>query len=207
MGAGNPKLKSFDNDKFEPTTYFLDITQSYEDTVEYLTAELGEAPSKSQIWSEIDSISSLNYEDFIESIVSELGHSKVKGGSHSELCYAYRESGIILTEGKTCYIVTESGSEFHHLPIAVIPNFQFEQIMESVEFEMWDKQEWYQARGKDWNAAVLKKANLVWNKLMRDFLPEAENILKTIHGWYGENMTGRCGPWLSDKVDVASITA
>jgi len=66
MGAGNPKLKSFDNDKFEPTTYFLDLGSDFDKTKEYMTEENGSEPSDEAVWDEINSLMEMNFEDLIE---------------------------------------------------------------------------------------------------------------------------------------------
>jgi len=42
MGAGNPKLSSFDSDKFEPNTYFIDLSGDFDEINERLTEEFGE---------------------------------------------------------------------------------------------------------------------------------------------------------------------
>ena len=211
MGAGNPKLKSFDNDKFEPITYFIDLSEDEEAVTKYLTEENGEEPDDDQVERELALLEEMHFEDLIESICSELGHTawdlRSRANGFSELCYAFREEGLIMTEGKRCYVITETGAEYRHLPIAVIPNFKFESFKEDAEWEMEDKREWYRARGKDWDAAVEKLANKRWEKEMQEFHKEAETILKTLYSWYGEKMSGRAGAWMSGPVDPTKLAA
>lgn len=210
MGAGNPNLGSFDNDKFEPTTYFLDLGGDFEETEKNLTAELGEEPDDEQVYRELDELSELNFEDLIESICSELGHSawdlKSRANGFSELSSAFRQEGLILTEGKQCYVITETGAEYSHLPIAVIPSFKFETFKEDAEFEIWDKQDWYRARRKDWDAAVEKRAMKEWNKRIKEFHKEAKHVLETLCKWY-PSMRQRAGAWCSGPVDPAKLAA
>lgn len=209
MGAGNPKLKSFDNDRFEPTTYFLDLAADFDEVKRTLTEDNDEEPSEEQVWREVNFISEMNYEDLIKGLCSELKHGahSRKDNHYSELSYAFRDDGVILTEGVCCYVITETGSEFGHLPIAVIPNFRFETFQSDAEFQIWDKQDWYRARGKDWDAAVEKLATKAWEKEMKLFHKEAEKILTTLHSWYGTHMRCRAGAWCSGPVESSKLAA
>jgi len=112
-----------------------------------------------------------------------------------------------LTEGKTLYLITETGSEYSHLAIAVIPNFRFEKFHDDATWEMEDKHGWYEARGKDWDAAVEKLADLEWSKAMKEFYKEAETVLRNLHRAYGTSMSCRNGAWLIGSVDVQSLVA
>ena len=211
MGAGNPKLSSFDSDKFEPTTYFIDLSEDEEAVIKNLTEENGEEPDDDQVERERALLEEMHFEDLIESICSELGHTawdlRSRANGFGELTYAFRDEGLIMTEGKQCYVITETGAEYYHLPIAVIPNFKFESFQQDAESELWDKQDWYRARRKDWDAAVTKLANRNWEKKMKEFHKEAETVLKTLYSWYGEKMSGRCGAWLSGPVDPMKLAA
>lgn len=203
MGAGNPKLSSFDSEKFEPTTYFLDLGEDFEQVEPNLIDESDEEPSDDQVWSEVAMIEEMNFEDLVQSLCSELGHSEHSlKESYSELSYAFRESGLILTEGTLCYVITETGSEYSHLPIGVIPNFRFNDFICDAESEIWDKQDWYRARGKDWDAAVQKLADRAWEKKMKEFHNEAANILEKLYGWYGDKMSCRAGAWCRGAIDL-----
>ena len=39
MGAGNPLIRSFDEDRYSPTTYFLDFSELFEDNAEQAVKE------------------------------------------------------------------------------------------------------------------------------------------------------------------------
>ena len=205
MGAGNPKLKSFDNDRFEPTTYFLDLVG---DIDEYKKNTDGASDLDDDSLCEmIAEDSEYNFEDLIESLSSELDLTAIyntrKSSSNEvypELSYAFRDDGIILVEGKKTYVITETGSEYSHLPIAVIPNFKYETILEDIEFAMDDKRDWYSARNKDWNAAVEKQANKKWDELMEDFYKEAKTVLSTLYKWYPTSLSIRDGAWMSGRI-------
>jgi hypothetical protein len=211
MGAGNPKLSSFDSDKFEPITYFLDLSEDEEAIIKNLTEENGEEPDDDFVERERAFLEEMHFDDLIESICSELNHTpwdlQSSANGFGELTYAFRESGLIMTEGKLCYVITETSAEYYHLPIGVIPNFKFETFLEDAEFEMEDKREWYDARGKSLAAAIDKLANRNWEKKMKEFHKEAATVLQTLHGWYGEKMSGRCGAWTSGPVDPAKLAA
>jgi hypothetical protein len=175
MGAGNPKLKSFDNELFQPTTYFLDLSCKDEEGEPDYDAE------------------EMAYEDLIESICSELELAKINNESHDDLSYAFRNSGLIIAEGEHTYVITESGSEYIHLPIAVIPNFKFEDFQEDIydpDSEMTDEEK-------------EEKAKEEWKERFEKFKVEASAILKKLKEWYGEDMTQRAGPWTSSKTEDA----
>jgi hypothetical protein len=131
-----------------------------------------------------------NYRDLIESLCSELGMESVASNSHSDLSHAFRNAGVILIEGENCYIITEEGSEFNHIPIAVIPNFKLEDLQEDI----------YDPDGEMTDDEKEEKAKEEWKKNFESFREEASKILKKLKAWYGENMTRRSGPWQTAKV-------
>ena len=182
MGAGNPILRSFDPEKFEPVTYFLDLS---------VEPEEGEEPDYF--------LEELNFEDLLVNLSSELELTNLYGKDeyHSELCAAFRQEGIILLEGELTYAITETGAEYHHLPIAVIPNFKLENIRDDIEFQEGDKQEWYNARGLDFDERLDKLADKEYHKKLKEFSKESNKILTTLHGWYGKGMSQRNGAWMS----------
>lgn len=188
MGAGNPKLKSFDNDKFEPTTYFLDLSQFID---------------RDEDDEDIDHYEmELTYDDLIESFCAELGMKALNGDNlYPELCYAFREEGIVILEGDQALIITETGSEYTGLPLAVIPSFKFEDILYEVCDEHQDKEEWYEARGKDFLSAMEVRADKIWNKKMKEFHKEEEKIIEKLKAWYSKGLYSRNGAWLWNKVD------
>jgi len=189
MGAGNPKLKSFDNDKFEPTTYFIDLSEFIdreEDSDDDISDDLE--------WA---------FDDLVESFASELdleSHDLNTQRGNEDLSYAFRESGLILLEGNSSLIITETGAEYSHLPLAIIPSFKFEDILEEVIDENRDKEDWYEARGKDFEAAMEKRADKEWNKKMKEFHKEETIIFEKLKQWYGKGLSQRSGAWMSLKV-------
>jgi hypothetical protein len=182
MGAGNPILRSFDPGKFEPKTYFLDLS---------VEPEEGEEPDYF--------LEELNFEDLLESLCSELELTSLykKEEYYSELCAAFRKDGIIMLEGELTYVITETESEYHHLPIAVIPNFKWEDLREDIEYREGDKQEWYDARGLDFDERLNKLADKEYYNKLKKFSEESNKILTTLHGWYSKGMSQRCGAWTS----------
>jgi len=182
MGAGNPLLRSFDPEKFEPVTYFLDLS---------VEPEEGEEPDYF--------LEELNFEDLLESLSSELELTSRSCESeyHSELCAAFRQEGMFLLEGELTYIITETGAEYHHLPIAVIPNFKWEDLRDDIAYQEGDKQEWYEARGLDFDERLDKIADNEYHKMLKEFSKESNKILTTLHGWYGKDMSQRNGAWMS----------
>lgn len=174
MGAGNPKLKSFDNELFEPTTYFLDLSHECEED---------EEPDYD--------LEQMYYEDFIENLCSELSLQSKEDIYHDQLSYAFREGGIIIAEGKNCYVITETGAEYRHLPIAIIPNFKFDEIREGVE-------ESYDEISDD---SIEEESKLLWDSRFIEFKEEGCEIIKKIKEWYGDKLCKRNGAWMSSPTD------
>jgi hypothetical protein len=195
MGAGNPKLKSFDNDKFEPTTYFIDLSA-------YITNEDNDDADEDEY--EIDGYAmELMYDDLIESFCAELGMTALESNRdnlYPELSYAFREEGIVILEGDNALIITETGAEYSSLPLAVIPSFKFEDILDEVCYEHQDKEEWYDARGKDFRAAMEVRAEKIWDKKMNEFHKEESEIIGKLKAWYSKGLYCRNGAWLWSKV-------
>ena len=195
MGAGNPKLKSFDNDKFEPTTYFIDLSA-------YITNEDNDDADEDEY--EIDEYGmELMYDDLIESFCAELGMTALESNRdnlYPELSYAFREEGIVILEGDDALIITETGAEYSALPLAVIPSFKFEDILDEVCYEHQDKEAWYDARGKDFRAAMEVRAEKIWDKKMNEFHKEESEIIGKLKAWYSKGLYCRNGAWLWSKV-------
>ena len=195
MGAGNPKLKSFDNDKFEPTTYFIDLSV-------YITNEDNDDADEEEC--EIDEYGmELMYDDLIESFCAELGMTALESNRDNldpELSYAFREEGIVILEGDNALIITETGAEYSSLPLAVIPSFKFEDILDEVCYEHQDKEAWYDARGKDFRAAMEVRAEKIWDKKMNEFHKEESEIIGKLKAWYSKGLYCRNGAWLWSKV-------
>lgn len=195
MGAGNPKLKSFDNDKFEPITYFIDLSA-------YITNEDNDDADEEEC--EIDGYAmELMYDDLIESFCAELGMTALESNRdnlYPELSYAFREEGIVILEGDNALIITETGAEYSSLPLAVIPSFKFEDILDEVCYEHQDKEEWYDARGKDFRAAMEVRAEKIWDKKMNEFHKEESEIIGKLKAWYSKGLYCRNGAWLWSKV-------
>jgi hypothetical protein len=202
MGAGNPKLKSFDNDRFEPTTLFVDLAGDFDfDTFKNeLEKESGEEYSDTHVWDLHGQDLELNYEDLIQSICSELGHKYHDKNYHRELSYAFREEGIVLTEGANCFVITETGSDFTHLPLAIIPSFRFETILDDIKYENSNKEEWYNQRGKNFDAAMEKLADKAWDKMMKVFFKEEKTIVKRLKEFYPNSLSQRNGAWCSSPL-------
>lgn len=176
MGTGNQKLRSFDNELFEPKTYFLDLGEDPEEDEE-------------QDYEQDYEQQRANYEGLIETLCSEFEMEDMQEECHEDLCRTFRESGVILVEGKHSYVITETGSEYRKLPIAVIPNFKLEDIEEEVENP--DSELSYDE--------IHEEAKKQWRERFPSFEEEAKKILKKLKEWYGDKMTTRNGSWSRSK--------
>lgn len=204
MGAGNPKLKSFDNDRFEPKTFFIDISEDIEQLRKQYEEDGEDVPSDETLYTIAGHNEEMNFEDLIENLSSELGMTILYGDNnlgrnacHSELSYGFREEGILLLEGNNCFVITSTDGEGHHMPIGVIPSFKFKDLHSEEMDEHSNKEEWYYTRKLDFSAAMEKRAKKKWNILMKKFHEEAETVLNTLHTWYPKKMSKRDGAWMS----------
>lgn len=197
MGAGNPLLKSFDGDEhYKPTTFFIDVTGNEPDE------EAG--------------ILEMNLDDALYCISSDLEMAQDPDyTAHSELSAAFRGSGVVIaeTEGDknpdvTFALISTTGVEYHHIPLGIVPM----KSRDEVEEEIWDeekhKEDWYKARGKDFNQRI---DTLVDDKMRKIYEECAalEEKLKTI---LIEKMSyldpsERNGAWMSSPLIPRKQTA
>lgn len=209
MGAGNPLLRSFDNDRFEPTTYYLDLLGDPEEFAIAYTESGEELPDEERVFDIMSAEAEYMFEDFLESMHSEIGltvlystRPKRKYGlQYPELSAGFREEGILLLEGEESYVITSTDGEWSHLPIGVIPSFKFEDILSDTEFDMQDKREWYESRDRDFDAAVGREAVKVWEKRLKKFKKEEANIVEKMKAMY-PTLSVRLGAWTSCPVSV-----
>lgn len=162
MGAGNPKLLSFDPERFEPVTYFADFTYGdpSEDDSQLLEMNLG---------------------DFVGNIAAVLGIKErrldERNNYYPRLSSSFREGAIVLAEGTRAWLITESGAEYHHLPLAIVPSFCF------ADFEEEDPE----------------SAELNWETEFQLFQAEAARIQQAMLD-YGPPLRCRAGAWCTAPV-------
>jgi len=210
MGAGNPILRSFDEDKFSPNTYFFDFSISIEFEEwkkEYCEQNNVDNISDEKAW---EWISDEEFEDFINLFSSFCYKNKVFSFEYSrrnaryidELSAGFRESGIIIAESRNCLIITSTDGENYHMPIAFIPNFKWESLYEEIAYENDDKIEWYNKRKLSWEDMIERKADKEYDKLLKSFHKEEKIFWQWFKDEYPiqEFLSERNGTWCSSRI-------
>lgn len=124
MGAGNPLLRTFDEDRIQVQTYFFDFLSFY---IEDLYSD--------------DVISNIVDEDFrlfLDNLCDEneewnsVFTENEETVSFEDLSSAYRSSAIVLAETSNSYLISEDSCELDHVPLAIIPRFSYDDIYDQV---------------------------------------------------------------------------
>jgi len=205
MGAGNPSLRSFDPDRYEPTTFFVDFTSDYQD---YLHCCEDEPPISEDSFYEQDN--DLSFESFFNMITCydgrynsiRLDWKDLMNGKHKtyeELSFGYRKEGVVLLETDYMMVITETGSDSHHIPFAIIPNFRYEVILDEI----------CEQRNLDYNdSRAIFHADGIYRSKMRQFVLHERDFWRYILRDYptiDEYMSVRDGAWTSSKLDVEAL--
>ena len=126
MGAGNPCINSYDEDNYQAKTYFAQ-----------LDADVDE-------FHEIEDIANNAWEDFYSIIMQVENFKYYKEGEREaveDLSCNFRGCGIILASSEHSQVVVADDSDYYHIGFGLIPNFNYEDLEEEVEFELGDAQE------------------------------------------------------------------
>lgn len=188
MGAGNPIIRSWDMDLFDPTTYFIDLTK-----------DLDEEDDEHFVFD--------NFLDYLEFVLEEFNleypDRRSKDFYIDELSAEFRGSAVVLAKSKHTLLLTTTDSESHHLAIGCVPNFKFEDFEEDADNEI--DTDWYDRRDR---IDLLQKkreqyAKKEWNKCFKIFQKEATKILTELHKIY--QFSVRNGAWMSSQVEPNKI--
>lgn len=191
MGAGNPLLRSFDNDKYDPTTYYLDFV------------EMSNKDSENEEDSETIYDAELEYEMFNDDFFFNLSEpfENLFEVPHKteryidELSAAFRGNGYVIAQNDDCLVITSSDGDYHHFPITLIPNFKYEEILDEYWHENKHKIEWYEARNKDYDKMCESKADVIYEKKLDKWKEKYEPFMKWFHSVFKDYMSVRNGAW------------
>ena len=222
MGAGNPIIKSFDSSRYNPTTFFLDFTESYPDkdkTVKERVEDIDEEKFEDLTQDEIDTKYELICEcevasfqdDYFFNIDESEGICDWRFPNkhdmyHRELSAAYMGTAIVLAMNDDTLILTTDEAELHHYPLGVIPNFKYDEICE----EMWEihshKEDWYESRGRDFNDRINELAEKEYDKRLEKWKNKYEPFMRMFHKHWGNIMSIRNGAWQSTSIKTIGET-
>lgn len=214
MGAGNPLIRSWDEELYSAKTYFIDFSDFYTEE------EKINAVKEHYESNELDGLDDLSEEEidilFVEVILDwdaesfqndyffnldkewDIWEKPDKDQTYqSELSAAFRGGAIILAENDDCLVLTTDEAEIHHYPIALIPAFKWNDILEDIHYENIDKMDWYDRMGKDFDAMVEKKATALYEKKLKKWHKTYEPFMRYFYSHYGKGLSSRNGSWTS----------
>lgn len=220
MGAGNPLIRSFDTDLYQPSTYFIDFTECYEDKKEWVKEEmisrddyrkfedLDEEEINQMFYDQLE----FDVKDFMEDYFfnepfeNQYTAPDQKDRYQKDLSAQFLGGATVIAESDDAYILTTSDSEYHHFAIGIVPKFRFEELCEDVDYEQQHKYDWYEARGKDYDAMCTKLAEKLYAKKLKAFLKNNEPTMRILHSHYGKQMSSRNGAWCSFSIKTIGKT-
>lgn len=209
MGAGNPLIRSFDPERYEAKTYFIDFVEPYRNNEEWLKEELEsrdngetfEDLSEEKMYEIINIQAGHDLEDFEQDYFFQIENFRdiyysvePKDNYIKELSARFMGGATALAQSEDAFIVT-CGEDLDHYSIGIVPKFTYDEICEEVDYEQQHKYDWYQSRNKDYDAMCEKLAIKLYYKKLRKFLKTHEPTMRKIHEHYRKQMSSRNGAW------------
>lgn len=221
MGAGNPLIRSYDEDLYCPNTYFIDFTDFYsnEERIETVKCHF-DANDRIEDYhqlnnEEIDNEFMRLIEDDVESFQNDFFFNLPEPYENwfhkpnederyiEELSAMFHGAGIVLAENDDCLVLTTSEAEPHHYPIGLVPNFKYEDLVEDWYQENKHKEDWYDARGLNFDRRCCEQAKIIYQKKLDKWLETYEPFMKWFHSIHKEGMQVRSGAWCSTYLSNA----
>ena len=211
MGAGNPLIKSFDPERYEAKTYFIDFVESYRNNEEWLKEELESRGNEETIeelddekkYEIINNQAEFDIEDFQNNYFFEnenFGNTyysvEPKDNYIEALSARFLGGATALAQSDDAYIVT-CGEDAYHYSIGIVPKFTYDEICEEVDYEQQHKYDWYVSRGKDYDAMCQRLADKLYEKKIKLFKKNHEPTMRILHSHYKEHLSSRNGAWCS----------
>lgn len=215
MGRGNPIIRSYDNELYQPITYFIDFLNTYseEDKIDILKnyCDINDFNFNDLKEEKIDDIFydyvSYDIENFTENFFFDLEETipynfekMLCGNLSSDLTSGYREYGIIIAKNDECIVLTSSDGEHHHYPIALIPAFKYEDIVDDYFTMNSHKEEWYVSRNLDFMEMIESKSLIIYNKKLNHFKKKYEPLMKFIYSVFENSISVRSSAWTSTNL-------
>ena len=216
MGAGNPLIKSFDPERYQAKTYFIDFVESYRNNEEWLKEELEsranektiEELSEEEKYEIINNQVQFDIEDFEneyffqKDLFGETYSSVEPKDNYIEALSArFLGGATALAQSDDAYIVT-CGEDAYHYSIGIVPKFTYDELCEEVDYEQQHKYDWYCSRDKNYNAMCEKLAEKLYEKKIKIFKRTHERTMRTLHSHYGKNMSSRNNAWTCSTLKI-----
>jgi len=213
MGAGNPIIRSLD-DKYDPTTFFLDFSNLFEDKEEIVKEWCDDNDvdfkelSEDEINDHFNRIVEWEVESFQNDYFFNLDEKEMVADWEdpgddrylSECSGSFRGSAVILAQNDDAIIITTDEAETYHYPIGIIPNFKYDDIAQDLFEENIDKMDWYEARKLDYAARIDDLSERAYDKKLEKWRKKYQPFMKMFHKHWGRIMSTRNGPWMSYSI-------
>lgn len=211
MGAGNPLIRSFDPERYEAQTYFIDFLAFYQDDDEWLKEELDsrgdertieelDDDQKNEI---INNQAEFDIEDFQNYYFFEkenFGNTYFPVDSKDNyietLSARFRGGATVLAQSEDAFVVT-CGEDTYHYSIGIVPKFTYDEICEEVDYEQQHKYDWYVSQGRNYDAMCQRLADKLYEKKLKLFKKNHEPTMRILHSHYKNQMSSRNGAWRS----------
>jgi hypothetical protein len=216
MGAGNPSIRSLDNDRYSPITYFLDMSSDLEEFKKSYKEENDDediSDERAYEWmaeQDSESIFDLFYEFCCKNKLFEYKYNSKTKEFYEKLASGFNQYGIILCESKYCWIVTTTEWETGHFPFALIPSFTYDDIYNTIYYNEGDKITWYDKRNLSYDVHIDKLATKEYDKKLKLFHKEEKTFWNYFVNEFGDDyfhkvLSQRGGPWTSFHLFKDSI--
>lgn len=211
MGAGNPLIRSFDPERYEAKTYFIDFVEPYQNNNEWLKEELESRGNDETIdelnddkkYEIINSQAQFDLEDFEEYYFTEKDNFgnlyksvDSKDRYIKQLSARFMGGATVLAQSEDAFVVT-CGEDLYHYSIGIVPRFTYDEICEDVDYEQQHKYDWYCSRNKDYDAMCQRLADKLYEKKLKLFKKNHEPTMRILHSHYKEHLSSRNGAWCS----------
>lgn len=205
MGAGLPLLCGWSENDYQPETYLLDFTENIsESTIDEFCLE-NDLDNNDSIR---DLIALEKYHNFrdtdLKNILDELKLfsiiDNIKDKHIADLTPAFREQAYIMQATNDTLILTTTDSDVYCYTIGFVPITKYDVIINNIGDQENSKIDWYEKRGKNWNLMVEQKAKKTYNKALKQFKSEKNQIFRLLKKYYRKELRIRLSSETSGKV-------
>lgn len=160
MGAGLPFICGYDEELYKPTTFYIE-DNNFEDVQDFVDT----------LSEDFDNYN--DSEEYIESLVR-----------------GFRESGIVISEGRHAKIVTSTESDDQQFVVAIIP-LSLEDVLEDNLYLLDTERD---------KVLEDEELNIIYNRYLQKFFkPEEEKFFKFMKETYHDCNKHVGSPWCSGR--------
>ena len=205
MGAGNPLVRSYDDNRISVQTFFADFSYhgDVDDYIKEYEKECEGSINKETAYQMIGDDAYESFQTIFEN--TELDIHGFDGERIHELSGAFRGDGIVFATGENIYVIVPSGSEHYHIGFGFVPRRSWDSFWEDLHDLHAHKRKWYAIRDLDFDARINELTDNEFEKYIKVCNKEIKKVAATIADNFGDeyfekSFTYRTGPWTSSRV-------